>query len=88
MLKYLGICSAGMVVMANGTIQGRAYNSSLGQHDPPIWGPVILGTIAGSGGLFLPFDRGLSSLVDGAPHTLKVRTCHPNNIPTNSEYMA
>lgn len=25
----------------------------------PLWGPVLLGTIAGCGGLFLPLDKGL-----------------------------
>lgn len=25
----------------------------------PLWGPILLGTIAGCGGLFLPLDKGL-----------------------------
>ncbi len=45
-----------------------------GPHYPiPLWGPVLIGTISGCGGLFLPLDRGLSALKGGAPDILKVR---------------
>lgn len=33
-----------------------------GKHYPiPLWGPILLGTIAGCGGLFLPLDKGLQA---------------------------
>lgn len=33
-----------------------------GKHYPiSVWGPIILGTIAGCGGLFLPLDKGLKA---------------------------
>ncbi|CAN0227462.1 unnamed protein product [Discosporangium mesarthrocarpum] len=33
----------------------------------PIWGPVLLGTIGACGGMFLPLDKGLQGLKNGAP---------------------
>eukprot|EP01084_Bolivina_argentea_P260222 439384_1 len=56
-----------MVTIANAVIQGHVS----GQYAPPLWGPVLLGTISGCGGLFLPFDKGLSALKDGAPYALQ-----------------
>ncbi len=66
-----------MVTIANAVIQGHVS----GQYGPPLWGPVLLGTISGCGGLFLPFDKGLSALKDGAPYALQVRMCDPNGLP-------
>ena len=37
----------------------------------PVVGPLILGTIAGCGGGFLPFDQGLAMLKDGAPYAMR-----------------
>jgi len=36
----------------------------------PIVGPILCGTIGGCGGAFLPFEKGLGALKDGAPYTL------------------
>ena len=36
----------------------------------PVVGPLILGTIAGCGGGFLPFDKGLAALKDGPPYAM------------------
>ena len=36
----------------------------------PVFGPVILGTLAGCGGGFLPFDKGLAMLRGGPPYAL------------------
>ncbi len=52
--------------------------------DAPLWGPVLLGTIAGCGGLFLPFDRGLSALKNGAPHNLQVYMYFLNDLSPQS----
>ncbi len=70
-----------MVMIANAIIQERVNKASPGPHGTPLWGPILLGTIAGCGGLFLPFDKGLSALKDGTPYTLKVRMCDPNDLP-------
>ncbi|KAG5185252.1 hypothetical protein JKP88DRAFT_43532 [Tribonema minus] len=37
----------------------------------PFWGPVLLGTIAGCAGMFLPFDKGLASIKGGSPWPLQ-----------------
>jgi len=36
----------------------------------PIVGPLVLGTLAGCGGGFLPFDKGLALLKNGAPYAM------------------
>lgn len=54
-----GMCS--VVVLSNSILKA-------GKHYPiPLWGPILLGTIAGCGGLFLPLDKGLQGLKKGAP---------------------
>lgn len=37
----------------------------------PITGPIITGTITGCGGLFLPFDKGLTPIFNGTPWALQ-----------------
>ncbi|CAM9832941.1 unnamed protein product, partial [Laminaria digitata] len=60
-----GMC--GVVVLSNSILKA-------GKHYPiPLWGPILLGTIAGCGGLFLPLDKGIQAraalfgLKKGAP---------------------
>lgn len=36
----------------------------------PVFGPVIVGTIAGCGGTFLPLSRGLDPLKNGCPDNI------------------
>lgn len=38
------------------------FSWQAGKHYPiALWGPILLGTIAGCGGLFLPLDKGLKA---------------------------
>jgi hypothetical protein len=61
--RFLGVI--GMVNLSSGMIAAGPY------YPIPVWGPILLGTIAGCGGLFLPFDKGLDGLKEGAPYKLQ-----------------
>eukprot|EP00612_Vaucheria_litorea_P001096 CAMPEP_0171460938 /NCGR_PEP_ID=MMETSP0945-20130129/5604_1 /TAXON_ID=109269 /ORGANISM="Vaucheria litorea, Strain CCMP2940" /LENGTH=138 /DNA_ID=CAMNT_0011987221 /DNA_START=404 /DNA_END=820 /DNA_ORIENTATION=- len=37
----------------------------------PFWGPIVVGTLLGCGGMFLPFDKGLKSIENGSPWPLQ-----------------
>eukprot|EP00752_Nemacystus_decipiens_P001933 g1862.t1 len=55
----------GIVVLSNSVLKA-------GKHYPiALWGPILLGTIGGCGGLFLPLDKGLQGLKKGAPWPLQ-----------------
>lgn len=36
----------------------------------PLFGPIFCGAIAGCGGVFLPFNKGLEPLMDGLAHNM------------------
>ncbi|CAM9795470.1 unnamed protein product [Ectocarpus sp. 4 AP-2014] len=55
----------GIVVLSNSILKP-------GKHYPiALWGPILLGTVGGCGGLFLPLDKGLKGLKNGAPWPLQ-----------------
>jgi TRIC channel len=58
-----GLCA--MVALASNELKPTKY------YPIPVWGPILLGTIAGCGGLFLPLDKGLASLKAGSPWPLQ-----------------
>ncbi|CAM9633065.1 unnamed protein product [Choristocarpus tenellus] len=51
----------GVVLAANKVISASKY------YPIPLWGPILLGTIGACGGMFLPLDKGLQGLKNGAP---------------------
>ncbi|CAM9740811.1 unnamed protein product, partial [Chrysoparadoxa australica] len=62
---FRGNTLCGVVAAANKAIDHGKY------YPIPVWGPIVLGTIAGCGGMFLPFDKGLAGIKGGAPWPLQ-----------------
>ncbi|CAM9281717.1 unnamed protein product [Pylaiella littoralis] len=55
----------GIVVLSNSILKP-------GKHYPiALWGPILLGTVAGCGGLFMPLDKGLKASCTRTQHGLK-----------------
>jgi uncharacterized membrane protein YeiH len=56
----------GAVTLANQTLSPGAY-----YHWTPFLGPIVIGTLNGAGGAFLPLDRGLTAVANGTPWAMQ-----------------
>lgn len=66
---FLGIfrtnAIANIMNIANATLSPTSY------YPTPFFGPVIVGTVVGSMGMFLPFDKGLAAIAKGTPWNMQ-----------------